>query len=186
MDLGQPEGSDSWGGQAMSDLRNASLFNHSEQTYGDSFNAHLLEQYKLYVQSAENVSARRLASNRYMLTLSAAILALYGLLYANFDLNWTALVLPVMGISVTVVWHAIIKSHADLNEIKFEIVHELEEHLPTSVYKHEWRLAEDGGGESYQEVSKIERLVPWLFVALHLFLTAWIVGENAGVVDLVK
>ena len=41
--------------------------NHSKGTYGDSFNAHVLEQYKLYVQSAENVSARRVASNRYML-----------------------------------------------------------------------------------------------------------------------
>ena len=169
----------------MSDQRNGSLFNHSKETYGDSFNAHLLEQYKLYVQSAENVSARRVASNRYMLTLSAAIVALYGLLYSNIDLGLSALMIPSVGIAVTLVWHAIIKSHTNLNEIKFEIVHELEEHLPATVYKHEWRLAEDGRGKAYQEVSRFESLVPWLFVALHLFLTAWIVGENTGVVDLV-
>ncbi len=182
MDLGQSEGSDSWEGQVMSDQRNGSLFNHSKETYGDSFNAHLLEQYKLYVQSAENVSARRVASNRYMLTLSAAIVALYGLLYTNFDVGPSALMLPLVGIAVSAVWLAIIKSHVDLNEVKFKIIGELEEHLPAAVYKHEWRLAEDGRGETYQEVSKIESLVPWLFAALHVVLTAWIVGENFGVV----
>ena len=169
----------------MSDQPNLPLFNQSKETYGDSFNAHLLEQYKLYVQSAENVSARRVASNRYMLTLSAAIVALYGLLYTNFDVGASALMLPLVGIAVSLVWFAIIKSHVDLNEIKFKVVHELEAHLPASVYKREWLLAEDGRGETYQEVSTIERLVPWLFVALHLFMTAWIVGENVGVVDLV-
>ncbi len=162
------------------------LFNHSEELYGDAFNAHLLEQYKLYVQSAENVSARRIASNRHMLTLSAAILALYGLLYANFDVGASALVLPLVGIGVSAVWLAIIKSHVDLNAIKFEIVLELESHLPAAIYTHEWHLAENGRGETYQEVSTIESLVPWLFVALHVGLTAWIVGENFGVVGLVN
>ena len=169
----------------MSNQPNLPLFNQSKETYGDSFNAHLLEQYKLYVQSAENVSARRVASNRYMLALSAAIVALYGLLYANIDPGASALMIPLVGIAVSLVWFAIIKSHADLNRVKFHIIHELEEHLPASVYRHEWLLAEDGRGKTYQEVSKFESLVPWLFVALHLFLTAWIVGENAGVVDLV-
>ena len=169
----------------MSDRPNAPLFNHSKEVYGDSFNAHLLEQYKLYVQSAENVSARRVASNRHMLTLSAAIVALYGLLHTNFDLGWNALMVPLLGIGVSVVWYAIIKSHSDLNEVKFKIIQELEEHLPAAVYKHEWRLAEEGRGETYQEVSKIEGLVPWLFVALHGGLAVWIVGENVGVVGLV-
>ncbi len=168
----------------MTDQPNERLFNHSKETYGDSFNAHLLEQYKLYVQSAETVSARRVASNRHMLTLSAAILALYGLLYANIDLGWTALGIPVVGIAVSVVWCAIIKSHADLNEIKFEIIHELEKRLPAAVYTHEWRLGEEGRGETYQEVSKIESSVPYLFAGLHGSLAMWIVIENSGVRDL--
>ena len=161
------------------------LFNHSEGSYGDSFNAHLLEQYKLYVQSAENVSARRVASNRYMLTLSAAIVALYGLLYANFNVGASALILPPVGFAVSLVWVEIIKSHVALNEIKFKIVHELEEHLPASVYKHEWRLAEEGRGETYREVSQIEELVPWAFAVLHAILMAWIVNDVFGVVGLV-
>ena len=161
------------------------LIRHTDDSYGGAFHADLLEQYKLYVQSAENVSARRVASNRYMLTLSAAIVALYGLLYANFDLEWTALVIPVVGVAVSTVWCAIIKSYANMNRVKFKIIHELEEHLPASIYKREWRLAEEGRGETYQEVTKIERSVPYLFAGLHSSLAIWIVIENSGVRDLV-
>ena len=54
-----------------------SLF--TKETYDGSFNAALLEQYKLYAQPAENVSARRVPSSRYLLTVNAALVALYGL-----------------------------------------------------------------------------------------------------------
>ena len=55
-----------------------SLFQFTGETYKGSFGTDLLEQYKLYVQSAENVSARRIASSRYLLTLNVALVALYG------------------------------------------------------------------------------------------------------------
>ena len=60
----------------MTDQTCKSLVQQNEEVYGDSFRSDLLEQYKLYVQSAENVSARRVASNRYLLTLNAALVAL--------------------------------------------------------------------------------------------------------------
>ena len=63
----------------MDDKPTQRLIHHSKEAYGDTFGSDLLEQYKLYVQSAENVSARRVASNRYLLTLNAALVALYGL-----------------------------------------------------------------------------------------------------------
>ena len=169
----------------MSDQPNAPLFNHSEGKYKGDFNTHLLEQYKVYVQSAENVSARRVASNRYMLTLSAAIVALYGVLYANFDLDWWALVIPAIGVPVSLVWYRIIKSHADLNRVKFKIIHEIEEHLPMAVYGYEWDLIGEGPKKRYRAVTKIERWVPWLFVALHVVLGVVIALENVGVLELV-
>ena len=62
----------------MNDKPAEYLIHNTKETYGDTFGSDLLEQYKLYVQSAENVSARRVASNRYLLTLNAALVALYG------------------------------------------------------------------------------------------------------------
>ena len=102
----------------------------------------------------------------------------------NFDLDWLALVIPVTGIPVSLVWYWIIKSHADLNRVKFKVIHELEIRLPAAVYKHEWDLAEGGRGKAYRSVTRIERWMPWLFGVLHVVLAVVIVFENVGVVDL--
>ena len=67
----------------------------------ESFTSHLLEQYKLYVQSAENVSSRRVASGRFMLTLSVAIVALYGLQAERLAEGWLALLIPAAGIGLS-------------------------------------------------------------------------------------
>lgn len=164
----------------------AALFSHSKEAYGEAFSTYLLEQYKLYVQSAENVSARRVASSRYLLTLSSALVALYGLQSADFSQNYWTLLTPVAGITVSILWYLIIKSHADLNAVKFKIILELEEHLPAAMYRYEWRLAEDGRGKTYRTVTTIERWVPILFGALHMVLVITIVLTFAGVLDWVQ
>ena len=162
------------------------MVQQNEEVYGDSFRSDLLEQYKLYAQSAENVSARRVASNRYLLTLNAALVALYGLQSANFGQSYWTLLIPVMGIPVSALWYLIIKSHADLNRIKFKVIHELEQHLPSVMYKYEWRLAEAGQGKTYRAVTTIERWMPILFAALHVVLAVMIILAIAGVVDWTK
>ena len=146
----------------------------------------MLEQYKLYVQSAENVSARRVASIQYLLTLNAALVALYGLQSAGFGENLWALVVPLLGIAVSLLWRLIIKSHADLNRVKFKVIHELEQHLPAAMFKYEWRLAEEGQGKAYRAVTTIERWIPVLFAALHAGLAIIIILEIAGVLDWAK
>ena len=45
----------------MPEQPNKPLIRHKRETYGVSFNADLVEQYKVFVQSAENVSARRVS-----------------------------------------------------------------------------------------------------------------------------
>ena len=180
MDMEQSEGTYCERAMTQTSLQSADhlQLKQRKETYGDSFNAHLLEQYKLYVQSAENVSARRVASSRYLLTINAALVALYGFQSANFGLNWWMIGVPVVGVVASVLWFLIIKSHADLNRVKFEIIHELEERLPAAVYKNEWRLADEGRGKAYRAVTSIERCIPVVFGLSHVGLGVWIVVEN--------
>ena len=146
------------------------LIPKTKESYGDSFKSDLLEQYKLYVQSAENVSARRVASNRYMLALNTALIALCGFLLANLEpSNWTFAV-PIVGACVSMLWFEILKSHADLNKVKFKLIHELERHLPAIIYAYEWKLAGEGKGKVYRAVTKIEYWIPFLFALLYLGL----------------
>ena len=159
------------------------LIHNDKETYGSSFTADLLEQYKLYVQSAENVSTRRVASSRYLLTLNAAFIALYGLQSASFgQSNWTLLI-PVVGIPVSVLWYRIIKSHANLNQIKFDVIHEFERYLPVEMYRYEWYLAEEGKGKSYKTVTTLEQWIPILFLVLHVGLAIMIILAAFGILD---
>ena len=157
------------------------LFQFTGEDYGGSFKADLLEQYKLYAQSAENVSARRVQSSRYLLTLNVALVALYGFQSAGFGQSYWALVVPVVGILVSLLWYLIIKSHADLNRVKFDVIHDLELHLPAAMFRHEWRLAQDGKGKSYRAVTAIEKWIPLLFAVLHMVLGIFLVLSLVGI-----
>ena len=170
----------------MSDAAAEHLIHLTKESYEGCFNADLLEQYKLYVQSAENVSARRVASSNYLLTLNTALVALYGIQSASFGENYWTLLVPIAGIVVSWIWCRIIKSHADLNCVKFALIHEMEQHLPAAPYKCEWRLANEGQGKTYRAVTTIERGIPGLFAVLHAVLAIIIGLEVSGVLDGVK
>ena len=152
----------------MDDQKCESLIRQTEEAYGKSFKADLLEQYKLYVQSADNASERRIASNRYLLTLNAALVAAYGFQSAFTERVIFVVPLAVAGIALSLLWYSIIKSFRDLNTIKFEIIHELETHLPAALYAYEWQLAQEGRGKSYWPTTHIEKWMPVLFLALHV------------------
>lgn len=155
-------------------------FLYVEEDYSGSFTSDLLEQYKLYVQSAENVSARRVASSRYLLTLNSAIVALYGLQAASLGQGYWMIPIPILGFAVSLLWHQIIKSHSDLNAVKFKIIHELEQHLPAAIYTLEWRLANKGQGKSYRAVTRFEQWIPLIFSSIHAVLLIIIVLANIG------
>ena len=159
------------------------LVQRTEDEYGESFGTHILEQYKIYVQSAENVSARRVQSSRYLLTLDAALVALYGLQSSGFSQGYWTLLVTVVGVAVSILWFLMIKSHADLNKIKFDVIHEIERHLPAAMFKYEWELAEQGRGKTYRAVTAIERWIPILFVALHVVLGLLVLLSLIEVID---
>ena len=152
--------------------------------YGDSFKAHLLEQYRLYVQSADNASERRVASSRYLLTVNAALVAAYGFQSVLAERAVLAIPIALAGIILSLLSYSIIKSFRDLNTAKFKIIHELEKHLPAALYAYEWRLLEEGKGKAYWPTTHVEKWMPLLFLVLHvLALGASIVFAACGMPD---
>lgn len=156
----------------MSDAPVPQLIRHTKESYGESFKADLFEQYKLYVESAEKISERRVAANNYLLTVNAFLVTLYGLVAASrFNTFWSVLV-PVAGFLVALTWHRIITSYRDLNTVKFKVIHELEQCMPAALYDYEWRKAEEGRGKAYHPLSHLERWVPIIFMVLYVLLAA--------------
>ena len=144
----------------------------SEEEYGPEYRAHLMDQYKLYVQMSNHVSERRVDANKYLLTVNAFLITLYGLSTSSTSIEkgvWLYVV-PLAGIAVCLTWLATIKSHRDLNTAKFKVIHELEQGLPAALYDREWALAEEGKGSAYKPISHIEGVIPWVFAALYALL----------------
>jgi hypothetical protein len=136
--------------------------------------ANYFDIYRLAVEMADRISARRGIANSFFLTINTAVLALLG----STDVRWYP---AAAGIAVCVTWWAILKSYRDLNRVKFEIILALEGRLPTQLFGDEWtRLRRDRVSFAlrlpillnwlgqYKELGQIERIVPWVFVLLYL------------------
>lgn len=147
----------------------------SKEEYGESYRAHVLEMYKLYVEMADNISKRRQEANSFFLTLNSAIIALVG--YVNLSQDsisgrasffW---LVAISGMVLCFLWYRLIHSYKDMNSGKFKVVHAIEKQLPLRLYDAEWTAL--GKGEDpklYLPFTHIEIYVPWVFFVIHLFV----------------
>ncbi len=156
------------------DQLTARLFNQfpSERPYAtnEKQQAHLLDQYKLYVEMADRISARRQTANSYFLSINTALVGFVGYITSkeSGDYYW---LLPVAGVALSYLWYRLIRSYRDLNTAKFKVIHEIEKALPLSPYDAEWEAI--GRGEQpklYKPFTHIETGVPWVFILLHVFV----------------
>src|SRR5437867_12699050 len=76
---------------------------------------HYFELYKLAVEMADRISARRGIANSFFLTANTAVVALL----ASQHLRWY---LAAAGIALSVSWWALLKSYRDLSSAKFEVM----------------------------------------------------------------
>lgn len=136
----------------------------------------VLELYKLAVESADRVSARRGSANSYFLTVQTtfiAVLALAVPLGPSTSL-WQAAVASVAGIMLSACWWLQLRSYRDLNRAKFEVITEVEKQLPVKVFTDEWEsLKKDPiktWRQRYAELGTVERVVPWVFAFLYVTL----------------
>ena len=146
--------------------------------YGDNYQAHLLEQYKLYVEMADRVSQRRDQSNRFYVTIVSALVALLVVLarLGAADSVWAAalLIAGLFGAALSVIWVINIKSYRRLNTAKFDVINAIESQLPTAGYSDEWeRLRPKGGPPRYFQLTRVEQLVPSLTLLLFLGIAGY-------------
>ncbi|WP_157517731.1 hypothetical protein [Moritella sp. PE36] len=138
----------------------------------NSYNAHLLEQYKIYLTSAENISNRRQTANSFFVTVNTALISLISYLNlgvaTSSKLYW---VISLAGIAISYMWYRLVRSYKDLNSAKFKVIHEIEKSLPISPYDAEWEAVGRGGDPKlYLPFTHIEIYVPWVFVLLHFIV----------------
>ncbi|SRR6266567_7430888 len=154
----------------MGEVVASSLFSVPPNEYGELYRAHLFEQYKLYVESADRISQRRSTTNSFLLTVNASLVTLYGLAsHIRASAAWQLLV-PISGLLVSLAWFSLVENYRSLNSVKFQVIHQLEKKLPACLYEYEWKLLEEGKGKVYKPVTHIEQWIPLVFALLYLGL----------------
>jgi hypothetical protein len=151
----------------------SNLQSQTAAQYGGKYQDHLLEQYKLYVETSQQVSERRQEANNFLLTLNSSLVTLFVVFLSSFGHHrWNALI-PVTGLFVCFIWHSLVDSYKDLNTAKFKVIHELEDQLPVALFRHEWHVCGYGHNRKYIPLTHLERWIPWMFAVLYLGLAAY-------------
>lgn len=127
----------------------------------------LLEQYKFYAGTSNDVSNRRLRTNRFYVSLLSGILVALPFVLDLNDLTpirlAAILIIGLVGVMLCVLWFFNILSYKQLNQGKYEVIHDMERELPYPCYKLEWENLGEGKDRCrYIPHWKVERWVPGL------------------------
>jgi len=132
----------------------------------------LLEQYKLAVEMADRISARREGANKIFLSANSIIFAFLATQGTFYEIH--AFIL-IIGIIISFVWATIIQNYKNLNSVKYAVIHEMESKLPWQVYKDEWEKLKFGKDKKvYAKLTVVEKKLPWVFVVFYAFLLIYI------------
>jgi hypothetical protein len=126
-----------------------------------------IELYKLAVEMADRVSARRATANAFFLTVNTALLAFVS--SGSLNVFW---LVALAGIALSATWWVLLKSYRDLNAAKFDVITKMETDLEAQVFGDEWETLKEKRSEGwrgrYAEFGTVERFVPFIFAALYV------------------
>lgn len=140
----------------------------------------LLEQYKLFLQTSEDLVNRRQNVNSFYLSISSAIVAVMGVLFA-MDLSYMSelimgLAFCIVGLILSVSWSKSLSCYGNLNSSKMKIISSIEKQLPLSLFDAEWAALSDKlNKKKYVSFTESERAIPRLFGLLYSLVLVFIV-----------
>ncbi|MFJ8311669.1 MULTISPECIES: hypothetical protein [unclassified Streptomyces] len=138
-----------------------------------TYHAAVFEQYKLCVEMADRVSARRNLANTFFLTLHSGLVAFLGAWLSQEHRGRLSVLLLLAGLLVLLAmctaWWFTLRSYRQLNEGKFRVIGALEERLPARAFRAgEWEALHRGEDwRVYLPLTRVERWVPVIFGATY-------------------
>lgn len=129
-----------------------------------------LEIYKLAVEMADRVSARRAVASSFFLTVQTGIVASLAFVEGQ---RWS---IALGGIVASITWWLLLRSYRQLNAAKFKVIHEMETKLPAAPYTDEWKILDRKDGplkERYAALGLVEQTVPIVFFCISLIALVW-------------
>lgn len=145
----------------------------SKANYGVEYQNHLLDQYKLYVEMADRISARRVTTSRFFVAANTTFTIAFTVLLKKEIIEPDLRIgIPLAALLLLCwLWNRVIHSYQQLNAGKFEVVKSLEHELPSTPYGTEWKILGEGNDkDKYNPVTDLEKWVPLCFALLYLSL----------------
>lgn len=103
----------------------------------DRYRQAVLDQYKLCVEMADRVSARRNLTNTFFLSLNSAVVAVVAAVSGG-ALADASVPLLLAGLVILLVqcaaWYVMVRSYRQLNRAKYAVIGAFEERLPAFAY----------------------------------------------------
>lgn len=134
----------------------------------------LLEQYKMYVEMHDRISARRNQVNSFFISLLSGLLAILSIASnqgQSLKFPLVGLVVGFLGSILCVLWNFNIRSYRRLVERKIQVILEMEEFLPFYCYNKESFLrGQDLTGRTYLRPTSIEQYVSVIFGIVYIAL----------------
>lgn len=144
----------------------------------------LLEQYKIALEMADRVSARRGTANTFFLTFNTAVISAFGVILGEKGStipDGVTLTLSGVALVFCTAWAALLHSYRGLNTAKYEIIQRMEQRMPVALYSAEWKALGRGKVWSrYIPLSIIEITLPLAFAVAYCVLCTTIVQFDAA------
>lgn len=145
-----------------------------------------VEVYKLAVEMADRVSARRMLANSFFLTVHTALVGVITFAYDKVAASHQLLLVTTcaMGVVLGLAWFLVLRSYRRLNRAKYVVINELEKDLSVQYFTNEWEaLKRTTAGDHelkgirnwwlkvrdrYTDLTVVESVVPLLFTVVYI------------------
>lgn len=135
----------------------------------------LIEQYKLFLKTSEDLVARRQNINNFYITVNAALVTAASTIIAVCDgvLEKTIIILllSISGVVLDVAWIGILESYGRLNACKLKVISTIESKLPARLYDSEWEVMSDKlSNKKYTTFTNSEKRTPFIFMVFYIIV----------------
>ena len=120
------------------------------------------EQYKIFVDSAEKNSEKRINQNNIYLTFSLALFSFISITKLN---KLAFFILCILGTIISIIWYVTIDNYSKMNKVKFDIINEYEKENNLN-----WFSEEQKRISILTNLSFLEKLLPIAFIVIYLIV----------------
>lgn len=131
----------------------------------------LLDQYKMFQKTSEDLISRRQSVNSFYISVNSALVGLLGVIMGLVEAPvkfYVVFFMCIVGLILDISWSSILEAYGPLNAAKLKVINLIEEQLPVALYDVEWRIMSDKlNNKKYISFTDSEKRIPKIFALVY-------------------